>query len=68
MSIIADVEQCPETPPPLEPTNNDKNNNINKHRKGSSPTFGQEFVYGTAVPTNVWNWEKYIILSIYGVN
>ncbi|CAK5071836.1 unnamed protein product [Meloidogyne enterolobii] len=50
VSIIADVEQCPETPPPLEPTNNDKNNNFNKNiREG----FGQEFVYGTAVPTNV---------------
>uniref|UniRef100_A0A914LGZ7 MYND-type domain-containing protein n=1 Tax=Meloidogyne incognita TaxID=6306 RepID=A0A914LGZ7_MELIC len=50
VSIIADVEQCPETPPPLEPTNNDKNNNFNKNIRES---FGQEFVYGTAVPTNV---------------
>lgn len=53
VSIIADVEQCPETPPPLEPINNDKNNNFNKTREGPSTGFGQEFVYGTAVPTNV---------------
>ena len=50
VSIIADIEQCPETPPPVEPRT--------QQFADSAPQAGrqseaQQLLYGTAVPTNV---------------
>ncbi|KAI6173354.1 hypothetical protein M3Y98_01072400 [Aphelenchoides besseyi] len=52
VSIIADIEQCPETPPP-EPSSDPRYSSINKPLK-QTPAFNRSFDrYGALVPTDV---------------
>ncbi|KAI6205524.1 MYND-type domain-containing protein [Aphelenchoides besseyi] len=52
VSIIADIEQCPETPPP-EPSSDPRYSSINKPLR-QPPAFNRSFDrYGALVPTDV---------------